>query len=421
MMKLVTFTGIGTAVHFQPVTRSFSNMGHDGARRRFPGFLPQAQSLSNRLSPRDAVRFELRAGDLISLKSVFGDQNGVMTAFDERGQPALDKLGLTADGDLDAETFDAAAMIGWVRANGGSDIGGWPAVAVTADDITVFRATGPCTVWVICPAAINALISGAQVGQLDVSVTPVNQSSPVLPPPLGEVRDEFTVKRGTGVAYEVQPGEIVQIIDIEGQQCSDFVALRTDALERGAEREIDTTATRTMVRSAYPGPGLFDKFVDRDLNPMMRLVQDTCGRHDTFGLACTARGYEDRGFPGHVNCSDNISHALSPFGVERRPAWAAINFFWNTWVDHASHHLMTEESHSRPGDYVALRATDRLVCVSTACPDDLDPINGWNPTDVHVRIYRPDAAIRRAVAYREKEDAPMSISEHSAFEPETSK
>ena len=234
---------------------------------------------------------------------------------------------------------------------------------------------------------------------------------------LGEVRDEFTVTRGTARAYQVLQGDYIQIIDVEGQQCSDFMALRADGLANGHEWMIDSTATRSMVRRAYPGPGLLDKFFDAQMRPLLNVVQDTCGRHDTFGLACTARGYEERGFPGHVNCSDNISDALAPLGVARRNAWPAINFFWNTWVDHNSDQLLTEESHSRPGDYVAMRALEDLVCVSTACPDDLDPINGWNPTDVHVRIYKPDAPIRRAVAYREKENAPMSISQESAFFP----
>ncbi|MEO0831613.1 MAG: DUF1989 domain-containing protein, partial [Pseudomonadota bacterium] len=219
----------------------------------------------------------------------------------------------------------------------------------------------------------------------------------------------------------MRPGETVQILDVEGQQCSDFVALRAGALDQGKELSIDGTATRSMVRGAYPAPGLFDKFFDQELRPMMRMVQDTCGRHDTFGMACTARGYEERGFPGHLNCSDNISGALEPFSVPYRLAWPAVNFFWNTWIEQDSHQLMTEESYSRPGDYVALQALDELVCVSTACPDDIDPINGWNPTDVHVRIYKPEVPIRRAVAYREKEDAPMSISRESAFHPATSK
>ena len=31
-----------------------------------------------------------------------------------------------------------------------------------------------------------------------------------------------------------------------------------------------------------------------------------------------------------------------------------------------------------------------LVCASSACPDDIDPANGWEITDVHVRVYPPE-------------------------------
>src|SRR5256885_3956329 len=37
--------------------------------------------------------------------------------------------------------------------------------------------------------------------------------------------------------------------------------------------------------------------------------------------------------------------------------------------------------------YVLLRALTDLVCLSSACPDDIDPANAWNPTEVHVRVY----------------------------------
>ncbi|MEM6587103.1 MAG: DUF1989 domain-containing protein [Pseudomonadota bacterium] len=405
----------------QPVIRDFSNMGFEGSRRSFPGFAASKQSITRSLSPREAIRISLNPGDMLSLHKGNAPQIAALLVFDHAGHHAPDYLGLSKNMELNTDAFAAQELLGWYAGNGGTPVGQFPATQVTVDDLRVFRAVHPCTVWVVRPLQIDELVSGADAGQLIVSCTPAAQDSPVLPPPMGEVRDEFTVSRGTARAYEVRPGEVVQIIDIDGQQCSDFMALRADVLERGVERAIDSTATRSMVRGAYPGPGLLDKFFDQDLRPMMRVVQDTCGRHDTFGMACTARGYEERGFPGHVNCSDNISNALVPFGVSRRPAWPAINFFWNTWVDHHSHQLMTEESHSRPGDYVALRAVDAMVCVSTACPDDIDPINGWNPTDVHVRIYKPDAPIRRAVAYREKEDAPMAISQESAFAPETSK
>ena len=400
----------------QVVLRDFSNIGHDASGRRFPGFPEQAGARLFVAAPREAIKFDLQNGDMLSLEGISPLSPIDICAFDAQGHNALPSLGLTANSVLELEHFDGAPFRQWILGNGGDP--GQPIVChhvAQGEDPLVLRSTGAATVWLVRPADRFAMIGDSSGGSVQIALQAAETGTPLLPPPLGAVRDEFTVRRGTGVAYEVKAGEVLQIIDIEGQQCSDFVALRADGLEKGEEWAIDSTATRSMVRRSFPGPGLLDKFYDREMRPLLNIVQDTCGRHDTFGLACTARGYEERGFPGHVNCSDNISAALAPYGVARRSAWPAINFFWNTWIDPHSHHILTEESHSRPGDYVALRAMENLVCASTACPDDIDPINGWNPTDVHVRIYRPETPLRRAVAYREKEDAPMSISQESAF------
>jgi len=67
-----------------------------------------------------------------------------------------------------------------------------------------------------------------------------------------------------------------------------------------------------------------------------------------------------------------------------------------------------------------MQALDDLVCVSTACPDDVDPINGWNPTDIHVRIYKPEPSISHAIAYRSEPDAEPILTEQSAFHSRTS-
>lgn len=403
------------------IHREFSNIGLSG-RRSFPGMTPKSDAVREMLPPRGALRFDLKADDILSLRPLGKDQSATVLVFDARGHLSSDILGLSADMTLTTTDFESAPLVGWLTANGGNPDTELRGKAISLDDLVVLKAQSTSTVWIIRPVATSRHVFDASTGLIDVSLKQASSGNGTpLPVPLGLIRDEFTVRRGTARAYDVNPGEVIQIIDVEGQQCSDFMAFRRDLLMSGTEMAIDSTATHTMVRGAYPAPGLLDKFFDRDLNPMLNVVQDTCGRHDTFGMACTARGYEERGFPGHLNCSDNISNALKPYDVAYRPAWPAINFFWNTWIDPHSHQMMTEESYSRPGDYIAMRAMDRLVCVTTACPDDLDPINGWNPTDVHVRIYRPDAPIRRAIAYREKEDAPMSLSQESAFHPATSK
>ncbi|MEM7521583.1 MAG: urea carboxylase-associated family protein, partial [Pseudomonadota bacterium] len=258
---------------------------------------------------------------MISLTATGGAKSVDLLVFDGQGRQRSDLMGFASNTTVNVADFDSGAFLGWIASNGGTADDHYAANRMEIDALQVFKADAPCTVWIVRADGIFDLVIGQSGGHVTVSFAPLSDPlQMMLPPPLGEVRTEFTVPRGTAMAYEVAPGEIIQIIDVEGQQCSDFTALRATALERGIEREIDVTATRTMVRGAYPGPGLLDKFYDRDLNPMMRMVQDTCGRHDTFGMACTARGYEDRGFPGHVNCSDNISHAFDPYGIAGRPA-----------------------------------------------------------------------------------------------------
>ncbi len=391
--------------------------------RKFPGMDAPHPAQTHVLQQREAVLISLKADDLLALRWQVDQHPIRLVAFDGSGHDALPTLSLAASSDLAFSEFRSHALTGWMSSRGKPTKSHIPcAVLAPQNGEAILKASADCDLWLVRDVSAADLVTGASVGQVIVEHKGGSQTTlPLLPTPFGDIRDEFTVKRGSAMAYELEPGEILQIIDVEGQQCSDFMAFKSDSLDAGHEQMIDSTATRSMVRRSFPGPGLFDKFYDSEMNPLLNLVQDTCGRHDTFGLACTSRGYEERGFPGHVNCSDNISQVMASYGVARRSAWPAINFFWNTWVDPSNHHIMTEESWSRPGDYVALRAMDRLVCVSTACPDDIDPINGWNPTDIHVRIYKPETPLRRAVAYREKEDAPMSLSQESAFHPKTSK
>ena len=54
--------------------------------------------------------------------------------------------------------------------------------------------------------------------------------------------------------------------------------------------------------NTFPGPGLYSKFYDTDHEPLVEVIRDTVGRHDTFNLACTSKYYEDAGYFGHPNC-----------------------------------------------------------------------------------------------------------------------
>lgn len=238
----------------------------------------------------------------------------------------------------------------------------------------------------------------------------------LLPEPLADPLQDIRVHKATAGAYFVRAGEYIQIIDVAGRQCTDFQCFAARKLDKGLERPLDVTTTRALIGQSYPLPGLFSKAFDQDMQPLVEVVRDTVGRHDAFGLACHARYYADQGYPGHVNCTDNFNAELAPYGIAPRTGWMALNFFYNTGID-ANNVLYFDEPWSRPGDYVLLRALTDIVCVSSACPDDIDPANGWDPTDIHVRTYSDKQSFSRAVAYRMTPDAESQLTRETAFHP----
>ena len=104
--------------------------------------------------------------------------------------------------------------------------------------------------------------------------------------------EEIFVKRYTAMAYEVKEGDFIQIIDVYGRQCSDFMAFDSESLQKGQELSIDTTNSRYLMGSAFPMPGLHSKYYDENQMPMVEVYRDTVGRHDTFGTACTSKFYD---------------------------------------------------------------------------------------------------------------------------------
>ena len=233
-------------------------------------------------------------GDLVRLSFTQEQGQFALLAFDENGKRQEARLGwdnpdLLSLTPLDSSKCEMTALQNWLAAHGGDELV-MPSALVMAisDGDIILRPQNKMTLWVLNLQSGEALVNGDASGTVSISHQTQNKQI-MLPPPLGTIRDEFTVKRGTACAYELSAGEQVQIIDVEGQQCSDFQALSLSGLDAGSEDAIDSTATRSMVRRAYPGPGLFDKFYDAEMRPILRVVQDTCGRHDTFGLACTAR------------------------------------------------------------------------------------------------------------------------------------
>ena len=79
------------------------------------------------------------------------------------------------------------------------------------------------------------------------------------PDPLADAVTDHNIEPGEAKAFEVEAGQFIQIIDNQGRECSDFQAFSRRALDKGLEREIDPTTTRSLVGLLYPAPGLYSK------------------------------------------------------------------------------------------------------------------------------------------------------------------
>jgi len=359
-----------------------------------------------RIDGQQAQHFKLSSGDLLAISSLDVSQACELLVMDQQGNAAPQLL--------DNRAPVAAVAIGAQLAGTGTAasrlkhaLDTWgvkpshlqTALHIPGDEPVTLQALADITVIAAAAGIDMDVDEHSPVTELNLIIKHAMPCKEYLPEPLAEVKSQWRVPRATARAYEVNAGEWIQIIDVSGKQCSDFLAFDKEALLTGDECGLDAVATRTVTGLDHPRPGLFSRFLSHDMQPLVEIVQDTVGRHDSFLMACASKYYEDSGYFGHVNCSDNFNRALAPYGVTPRSAWPAINFFFNTAIAPCGEVTM-DEPWSRAGDYVLLQASRDLICASSACPDDIDPANGWHPTDIHVRIYSADKLFPRAIAHR---------------------
>lgn len=411
-----------------------TTVGATKARVREPGLTRLDPGVERyRINGRSATAVSVFAGDRLEIVDLEGGQLGEIVVFDSEGRSTPALIGASNDG----PATGTQAVLGRNLTDARRVRAGLAAMSIDLADATAARIFGPESsahaverFTATADATVIVAAPGGQMNPHDPNpatalvlwihrATPPQEGELLMPIPLGEMTQDLFVERRTARAFEVEAGQYIQVIDLFGRECSDFQAFDAHALEGGIEHCLDGTTTRSLTGAMYPGPGLYSKFFDGSMTPLLEVVQDTVGRHDTFNLACTAKFYDDLGYPGHVNCTDNINRVLDPYGVAARKGWEAINFFYNTNVD-AANQIYLDEPWSRPGDYVLLRAVTDLVCVSTACPCDVDAANGWSPTDIQVRVYPESQPFTKAIAFRMTADADPELTRETGFHPRTS-
>lgn len=189
--------------------------------------------------------------------------------------------------------------------------------------------------------------------------------------------------------YWMEPlkqGQTLRILDLEGNQAADtlFFSL-ADPTERYSA--MDTIREQGNIYLTA-GTTLVSNFG----NPLLNIVADTCGRHDTLGGACAGESNTIRYALEKKcmhSCRDSWMLAVSQreeFGMSKRDITHNINFFMNVPVTPEGG-LTFEDGISDAGKYVELTACMDVIVLISNCPQLNNPCNAYNPTPIEVLIW----------------------------------
>jgi uncharacterized protein len=177
-----------------------------------------------------------------------------------------------------------------------------------------------------------------------------------------------------GVAVPLAAGEQLRIVNTEGGQVVDTWALAADDPAEFMSMEHTRVALCKLV------PAVGDELYSSRRRPLLTLVEDTSpGVHDTLMAACDAERYRLLGVTGHhANCCENYERALAGLGLSTPTVPPPLNLFMNIpWGPDGS--LRFLPAPAAAGDYVTLRAAIDAIVVLSACPMDINDINGGAP------------------------------------------
>jgi urea carboxylase-associated protein 1 len=195
---------------------------------------------------------------------------------------------------------------------------------------------------------------------------------------------DFTIPALAPWSGLVRRGQVIRIVDLEGQQAVDTLFYRADDF---SERYSAQDTLRAQ-GSAYVVTGT--RLLSNEGAPMLTVISNTGGAHDTSAGACSCESNTVR-FGHHTKymhaCRENFLLEVSRHGMGKRDIVANINFFMNVPVE-PDGRLAIVDGVSRPGDYVEMRAEMDVLCVISNCPQVNNPCNGFNPTPVRVLIFQ---------------------------------
>ncbi len=198
---------------------------------------------------------------------------------------------------------------------------------------------------------------------------------------------DIVVPPGDGWIGEVPAGGRLRVVDLHGNQAVD--TLLYDAHDYANRYSaVDTVRAQGAAYLTVGSP-----LVSTEGDRLATIVEDTCGRHDTLGGACSKESNVVR-YGGHTRhqhaCRTTFLRQMARWTretgrrLDKRDLTHNINFFMNVPLTREGG-LTFEDGVSAPGKHVELRAERDILVLVSNCPQLNNPCNGYDPTPVRLQ------------------------------------
>ena len=179
----------------------------------------------------------------------------------------------------------------------------------------------------------------------------------------------------SGKAFILKKGQRLKVVDIEGEQVSDFICYnlndKSEYLSSG--RTIDYADTIFLTKG--------HSFYSNRSNIMFDIAEDTVGRHDFLLTPCSSDtfriiyGHADP----HCGCEGNLSTALKEYGIGPDSIPVCFNIFMNVAVNGETGKISVFPPLSKAGDHVLIEAKMDLIIGMTACSAEMSNNYSFKP------------------------------------------
>jgi hypothetical protein len=185
--------------------------------------------------------------------------------------------------------------------------------------------------------------------------------------------------------HEIKTGQVFRIVAMGGSQAVDTLFFSAwDTSERYSAQD-----TILAQRNIYIKIGT--RLMSNLGRPMLTVVSDSFGLHDTLTGSCAAESNQVRYSldKRHMhNCRSNFLAAMASWrsSIDKRDLSPNINFFLHAPVTPEGE-LTFADGISEPGRYVEMRAEMDVIALISACPQLNNSCNGYHPTPIRLMIW----------------------------------